>query len=147
MRRWEGTRYRLTAGREPAGMGECHAEVFVRINWSVVDADFVVKVRPGGASAFPDVPDHVAAMHVLASSDAKSGKVTVAGADPVSVVDHDGLAVSAHVVGKGHNAVSWGDDGMAEIAADIDTAVECSLTVEWIDALAEAASHLAFNRP
>src|SRR5579862_8528486 len=63
------------------------------------------------------------------------------------MVDHDCLPVSAHAVGKGHDSVGRGDDLRAVVASNIDTAVECALTVEWIDALTEAACHLAFYRP
>ena len=128
-------------------MGDGHAKVFIGIDRSVVDADFVVEVRAGGAAAEADIADGVAAMHVLAGGDGEAGKMAVARRDAVSVIHHDGLAVSAHEIGEGDYAVGGRDDWMAIVAADIYAAVKCAFTVEGIDALAEAASNLAFDRP
>src|SRR5579872_5570644 len=108
----------LAAGLEAAGVGDGHAQVLVGIDRSVVDTNFVVKVRAGGAAAGADVADGIAAMNLLAGGDGESGKMAVAGRDAVAVVEHDGLAVSAHEVGEGDNAVGGSDHRMAVAAAD-----------------------------
>ena len=72
-------------------MRDRDAEVLVGIYWGVVDADFVVKMRARGASAFSNIANHVAAVNRLPGGDCKSGKVAIAGADAVAVVDHDVL--------------------------------------------------------
>src|ERR1700757_1035945 len=128
---WKGI---LAAGSEAAAVGNGDAEVFIGIDRDVVDANFVMEMRPGGASAFPNIADYVAPMHTLSSGNGETRKVPVAGADAVAVVDHDGFAVAAHHVGKGHDAIRRGDDLRAVAAADIDSAVKCAFPVERIDA-------------
>src|SRR5579871_976498 len=63
------------------------------------------------------------------------------------MVNHDRLAIAAHRFCEGHDAIGRGDDLGAIAASDIDSAMERSFTIEWIDALAETSGHLAFNRP
>jgi hypothetical protein len=128
-------------------VGDCDAKVFIGIDWRVVDADFVVKMRAGGASAEAYVADGVAAVNVLAGGDGESRKMAVAGGDAVAVIHHEGFAVSAHEIGEGDDAVCRSDDGMAVVAANINAAVKCAFPVKGINALAKAAGDLAFYGP
>ena len=73
--------------------------------------------------------------------------MTIAGADPVTVINHDGLAVSAQSFSRQNDSIGRSDDLFPVSATDIHTAVECPFTVEWIDALTEAARYLAFDGP
>ena len=59
----------LASRGQAAVVGDRDAEVFVGIYWGVVDADFVVKVRSGGASAFSHIANHVAAVNRLPGGD------------------------------------------------------------------------------
>src|SRR5271155_5418087 len=86
-------------------------------------------------------------MDVLAGRYREAGKGAVAGGDAVAVVDHDGLAVSAHKISESDYAVGGCDHWMAVIAADIHAAMKCAFSVERIDAFPETSRHLAFNRP
>jgi len=61
----------------------------VGIYWSVVDANFVVEVRAGAASAVADVADGVAAVYVLSGEDGKAGEVSVTRRDSVAMVNRD----------------------------------------------------------
>jgi len=72
-------------------VSHCHAQIFVGIDWSLVDADFVVEVRTGAPAAEADVADDFAAMHVLSGSDRETGQVAEAGIDSAAMVDHDGF--------------------------------------------------------
>ena len=56
----------LAAGRKPARVGDVQAEVLVRINGSVINADFVVEVRTCRSSARANITNDVATMNVLA---------------------------------------------------------------------------------
>ncbi len=67
-------------------MGDSHAEILVGIDRSVVDADFVVKMGTGGASAGADIGDGVATVNMLSGCDCEAGKVAVAGGDAVAVI-------------------------------------------------------------
>ncbi len=128
-------------------MGDSHAEILVGIDRSVVDADFVVKMGTGGASAGADIGDGVATVNMLSGCDCEAGKVAVAGGDAVAVIHHDGLAVSALEICEGDHAIGGRDDRVAIRAADIHPAVKRAFTVEWVNALAEAGRDLAFDRP
>jgi hypothetical protein len=59
----------LASRRKPAGSSHGQSKILVRIYRSVVDADFVVKMWAGAATADADVSNDVAAMYVLADSD------------------------------------------------------------------------------
>ena len=57
---------RLTAGGKPASVRDVQAEVLVRIDGRVVDADFIVEMRASRSSARADITNDVATMNVLA---------------------------------------------------------------------------------
>ena len=128
-------------------MGHSEAQVLVGIHRGVVDADFVVEVRPGRASAEADVADGVAAMDVLSGGDGEARKVAEAGGDSVSMVDHNSASVAAQKISERNGAVGRSDHGRADTGGDIDTGVEGAFSIERINALAEGAGDLAFDRP
>src|SRR5580704_3730231 len=144
---WEQRTGFLAAVLEAAAVGDGHAEILVGIDGRVIDPDFIVEVRAGGASAEAHIANGVAAMDLLAGGYGEAGKVAVAGGDAVAVIDHDGLAVSTKEVGEGDHAIGGRDDGVTVRAANIHPAVKRTFPVKWVDALAEAAGDLAFNRP
>src|ERR1700677_3284018 len=116
-------------------------------NGDVVDADFVVEMGAGGASALPNVADGIATVDVLSGGDSEAGKMAVAGGDAVAVVEHDGAPVAAEEVSEGDGAVGGGNYGRTYVGGDIDPGVEGAFSVEGIDALAERAGDLAFDGP
>src|ERR1700733_1052446 len=137
----------LAAGLKTAALGDDKTKILIRINRRVVNANFVVEVWSCRSSAEADITDGIAPMDVLTGGDGEAGKMAVTGGDSVAVIDHEGLAVSAHEIGERDTAIGRGDDRVAIIAADIYAAVKCPLTVERIDALTKASRNLAFNRP
>src|ERR1700683_756977 len=139
--------YVLAASLEAATLRDSHTQVFVRISGLVIDGDFVVQVRSGGAPAGADVADGVATMNLLPGGDRQAGKGAAAGGEPVAVIQHDGLAISAKEVGEDDYAVGRSNHCVAVRAANINPAMKCALSVERIDALSEASCDLAFNRP
>ena len=84
---------------------------------------------------------------MLAQRHCEAGKVAVAGRDAMSVIQHESLAVSAHEVSERDHAIRRRDDGMTVGTADINAAMKCALSIERINALAEAAGDGAFHRP
>src|SRR6266446_10763549 len=118
-------------------MGEGESQIFMRINWSVVDTNFVMEVWTGAATAQADVADSIAAMDVLSGGHCEVGQVSVASADPVTVVDHDGTAVAAHEIRKAHHAVGGSHHALTIRRRDVHPAVKCAFTVKWIDPFAE----------
>ena len=86
-------------------------------------------------------------MDVLSGGNGEAGKVAVAGGDAVAVVDHDGASVAALKVGESNEAVGRSDHGRADTRGNIDAGMEGAFSVKRIDALAEGAGDLAFDRP
>src|ERR1700730_7344234 len=119
----------LTSRREGTVVRDGDAKIFIRIYRSIVNADFIVKMRTGRASASADVSDHITAMHGLPRSHSKTGKVSKAGADAIAVIDHDHFAVAAHDLAVGHDSVRRCNHRAAIAAANIYAAVECPLAV------------------
>ena len=113
----------------------------------VVDTDFVVEVGTGAAAAFADVPDGIAAMHMLSRHDRKVRQVAITGGNAMAVVDHDGPSVAAQEIGKGDHAVGGRHDRLSVSRSDIDAAVESAFPVEGVNALAKRTGYRAFNRP
>jgi len=137
----------LRSRGETAEVGYCHAKVLVRIHGRVVDADFVVKMGTGGASAEADVAEDIAAVDVLAGGYAEAGEVAVAGGDSVAVIHRDSAAIASEEVCKRYCAVGGGQNGLTYSGGNVYAGVECAFTVEWINALTECAGNLAFDRP
>jgi hypothetical protein len=67
-------------------MSHSEPQEFVRINWSVIDADFVVQMWTGAATAQPDISDGVASAHKLSGYNRIASKMSVASGDSVAVV-------------------------------------------------------------
>src|SRR6266700_6919017 len=124
-----------------------HTQIFVGIDRDIVDADFVVKVRSGAATAVANVADGVAAMYMLAGEDGEAFQVSVTRGDPVAVLEDDSPSVAAHDVGEFHHAFRRSDDRLSVEGADIDTRVECAFAVEGIYTLTEGSRNWPFHWP
>jgi hypothetical protein len=85
----------------------------MRIHWSVINANFVMQVRTGAATAQPDIANCVAPAHKLSGNDRIAGKMAIAGGNSVAVVKGDSPPIPTHEVGKSHHAIGWGDDRLA----------------------------------
>jgi len=101
--------FSLAARCKPADVGNGESKVFVRVDWSSVDANFVMKVWSRAAAAQANVTDGVAAMDFLTRNYGKAGKVSIAGADAVAMVNGDRPAISAAKIGVLDNSVRWRD--------------------------------------
>src|SRR5271169_4207246 len=77
----------LASRRESADMGHGEAQEFVRIDWSVIDADFVVQMWASAATAQPDISDSVAPANILPGDNRIVSQMPVAGGNSVSVVE------------------------------------------------------------
>src|SRR4029077_2289427 len=128
-------RGKLAAGLESTAVGDGHAEIFVGIDRGVVDANFIVEMGAGGASAQANVANGVAAMNLLSGSDGKAGEVAVAGRDAMAMVHRDQFAVSALEIREGDYTVGRCDHRVAVSTANIHAAVKCAFSIERIDAL------------
>src|SRR4051812_35098234 len=127
----------LHPGVDVLGLGEGHAQVLIRIDGRVVDADLIVEVGAGAASAKSDVADSFAFVDALSGGDIEARKMSVAGGDAVAVIDLDEVSVAAHVTGIDDDAISRRNDRIAVGARNIDAGVECAFTAEWVRAFAE----------
>src|SRR6266480_3351668 len=112
-------------------MGEGKTQILVGIDWSVVDTNFVMEMWTGTATAQTDVADRIAAMHMLSGSHCEIGQMSVASADAVTVVNHDGTAIAAHEIRKDHYSIGGSHHALTIRRCDIHPAMKCALTVEW----------------
>ena len=119
------------------------------VDRGVADADLVVEVVSGGASAVAYVADDLAADDVLAGDDVEAGHVSVAGLDAVAVVDDDLVSVTALLIGGDDDSVGGGADGRAVGGGDVYAGVELTFAVagDWIFTLAEAAGDGTYDGP
>src|SRR5215470_12001406 len=129
--------WRLAPCRKSARVGDCNAEILVRIDGRVVDAHFVVEVRTGATSAETDVADDVAAAYMLSGTDRKGRQVAEARDNPVTMIEHHRAAIAAHIVGEVHLAVGRSYHRLTDDRSNIDSSVERAFTVERIDTFAK----------
>src|SRR5260221_11361445 len=104
-----------------------------------VDANFVVYVRAGGASADADIADGIAASQLLPRQDVQARKMAVIGPHSKSVIDNDQPPVARAFVGLDDHAVSGNSHGIAVLRGDIHTRMEGAFTTERVHSLAEGA--------
>src|SRR5262249_46455811 len=128
---------RLASGRKPADVRVGHAQILVGIHRDIVDADFVVEVRTGAASAVADVADGVTAVNMLSGEYCETLQVSVAGCDSVTVVDHDGATIPAHEIGEFNYALGWSNDRLPEDRTNVNSGMEGAFSVERINTFAE----------
>src|SRR5579863_9961923 len=127
----------LASRCESSAMCEGETEIFVGVNRCVVDANFVMQVGSCTAAAQTDISNRIAAVNVLANGDRKICQMSVAGSDPVAVVQHNRPSIAAQEFCEQNHAVSRRDYRLPIGSRDIDTAVECTLTIERIRAFAK----------
>src|SRR5229473_8182422 len=127
----------LASRREPTYVRIGHTQILVRIDGDVVDANFVVQVRTGAAPAIADVADSVAAVHVLSGEDRKAGQVAVTRRDSVAMVNRDSAPVAAQEVGEFNHALCRSHHRLAVRRTNVNSGVERTFTVKWINALTE----------
>ena len=82
------------------------------IHWRVVDAHFVMQVRPCAAAAHSDVSNNLPFTHVLTIGYCESGKVSVARLDTVAVIDFDQPPISVLEIRVRHNPIRRSQDGL-----------------------------------
>src|SRR5260370_38342 len=71
----------------------------------------------------------------------------VPGGDSETMTDDRKVSVACMVVGDGDDSSTGGMNRSAVIRRHIDACVECTLTAEWIQALAEAIGNVPHDRP
>src|SRR2546423_13444028 len=123
------------------------AQIFVRIHRGVVDANFVVQMRAGAASARSDIAEDVATVDRLAARNSISGHVSEQRRDSMSVIHDYRASVAVHEADCPDSSVSRRDDWRAKRSTNIDPSMERAFTVERINAFAERSGHSAFYRP
>src|SRR5437764_11759122 len=81
------------------------AQVLMRVHRRVVNADFVVEVRPSAAAARSYVADDVAAMNGFTFSGCISGHVSEEGGGAMAVIDDDRAAIAVDIVSRSDSAI------------------------------------------
>ena len=138
---------RLRTRVQHYGLRQGRAQIFVRIDGRIVNANFVVKVGAGAASAGSDVADYIAAVDGFSFGRSVGGHMPEQSRDAVSMIENYRSSIAVDVIIGSDCAVGWCHDGRAERGGDIYPGMECAFTVEGIDALAEGSCHDSFHRP
>src|ERR1700733_9991410 len=128
-------------------MRDGQTQEFVGIDWRVIDADFVVQMWTGTATAQPDVSDRVATAYILSGNYRITGQMPVARRDAVAVVQRDSSAVSSHEVGEHDHAISRSYHRLPVRSRYIDSTVKRALAVEGINSLTKRSCDRTFHRP
>ena len=97
-----------------------HAQIFVGIDWNIVDANFIVKMWSSASSAVADVADGIAAMYVLSREYREALQVSVARSNAVSVVKNNGSPISAHEIREFNNGFRWSDNRLSVERTDVN---------------------------
>src|ERR1700688_261636 len=139
--------YPLAAGLKAATVRDGHAQILVRIDGSVVNANFVVKMRTSRASAEANIADRVPTVDLLSGRDREAGKVAITSRNTMAMIHHDELAVSAHEISESNYAIGRCIDRVAVTAADIYPTVKRAFPVEGINPLTESGGDLPIDRP
>ena len=119
---WEGLVARVGGG----------LHVTPGIDRGVVHPDFVVNVRPGGASANSAVADDLAAFDPRTGNRGEGGHMRVPSRDAETVIDDNQAAVASVIFYDGHNAVRGGVNRCAVVRSYVNTRVKRSFTTEGI---------------
>lgn len=129
------------------GGGGSVAEVAPGVDGRVVDADFVVEVRAGGAAALTFVADDVAALDFGAGFDVEAGEMGVPGGDARAVVDDDNAAVAWADISFFDDAVAGGADFVTKMGSNVEAGVEGAFTAERVEAFTKVTGDAARNWP
>src|SRR5215472_17253982 len=128
-------------------LGERKAEVLVGIDGCIEDADLVVEMGAGTASALTHIAQGIAAVNHLSQAHGKTGKMPVESTDAVAVIDNDRAAVAVHQVGKLNHAIRGRNDLGADLAGNIHTAMKRAFPTEGINPFAKRSGDPSRDRP
>src|SRR5436305_574074 len=88
-----------------------------------VDTDLIMEVRSGGATRRTHQCDQLPALHARIVADQDLRKMAVAGGDALAMIDLDHVAITAHPLRMGDDAVCGGIDRSADRTGDVDPGV------------------------
>src|SRR5271169_5526799 len=128
----------------------CHAgiaEVAHRVDGSAIDADFVMNMRAGGASAHTDAAKYVASSDAHARRHRKAGQMAVPRFRAKAVVHDDQPAVAFVLFRVRHHAIAAGANYVAVLRGNIDASVEGAFTAERVQSLTEGSGDASHDRP
>src|SRR5215471_17136217 len=125
------------AGGSAAEQSFTGVEEFLRIDGFAFDANFIMQMRSGRAPSRAELADNAACAHGVADRNVDLGEMTVAGQQPIAVVDLDHLTIAA-AGGRDRNGARGGRaNWIAGIAAEIDPGMHRCFVNKRIHANAE----------
>src|SRR5579863_6259534 len=127
--------------------GGSKPEVAHGINRSIIDADFVVHVRPSRAATHADVANDIATLHVNAGRDGEGGQVAIPGSNAKTVINDHQATVTRMQAGFDHHAIGCSTHAFTIFRGDIDAGMKGAFTTEWIQTLPEVRRYAADHRP
>src|SRR5438270_5744064 len=137
----------LASRGESADVRVGSAQIFMRIDRSIVDAHFVVEVWSGAAAGIANIADGIAAMNAFSGEDRNALHMSIACSDAMAMVENYSASISAHESGKRHGGVRGGHDRLPNGRSNVNAGMECAFTVKRIDTFAKSCRNRAFHRP
>src|SRR5215467_12869398 len=104
-------------------------------------------MRTCAPPAIANVAQNIATVNDLPRSYAEAGKMAVECGNSLAVIDNNGASIAIHEAGKTNDAICGGDDASTDLAGNIDAAMKCAFTVEWVSAFSKAAGNATLHRP
>ena len=114
------------------------AQILVRVHGNVVDAHFIVKMRPGRAARLAHIADHLSAGHVLALAAPQSPRDVRTGSESRAHDQHDLAPIPGAHRRSAHIAVCRGAYRRSVRRFDVNAGVKFAFSVERIFPLAKA---------
>ncbi len=94
-------------------------EILQRIDRLIIDAHFVVKVRPGRATGRSNLPQELPSLNQLTNRSGKRGKVTITRRETAAMIDNHELTITVLPAGECHGAVGAGNHWCAPLSLDV----------------------------
>jgi hypothetical protein len=110
----------LASRFESAHVSVGRSQILVRVDWNIVDADFVMQMWTSAPASVPNIANRIPAMHVLAGEYRQTLHMPISSCDSVTMIQNHSAAVSSHEVGKYYGRVCRGDDRLSNRCSDIN---------------------------
>src|SRR5882724_451635 len=119
----------------------------MRVHRSIEDADFVMQVLSGAASALTYVADRVATVDQLTGAHGKAGEMSVQRGNAVAMVNQDRPSVAVHEIREAYDSVCRSQDAGAVVTGNIHAAMESAFTAERVNAFTKRSGNASGYRP
>src|SRR5215813_6757495 len=131
-----------SVGRRSGGL-----HIASRIDWGIVQANFVVNVRARGTAADSSVTNDLSALDARAGDSCERGHMRVPGRQTEAMINDNQASIPGMVFHDGYDAIRCCVNWRAVIGCNINAGVERAFPAEWIKPLTKAVGDMSQDRP